>query len=92
MSLSVNKLNRDIFKDPTIDLEEVLRRLNLVVEQISDLFDQVSGDRIDNPRVVEYGDSQAEGETTTIFGQDGDGNPIQILLHDGIVVPSRGNL
>jgi len=50
----INRLDRDLFKDPEIPKEELHRRLNYLVETLYTMFSQVEGGTITNINVITY--------------------------------------
>lgn len=87
-----NLINRDLFKDSTMSKEEMCRRLTILVEQLYQCLQQISGEQLINVNVTYYEDQQKPDPTdpnnSTLKSQVGymfniAGEPVQVSFTRG---------
>ena len=80
-------LNTDLFRVNDLPQAELLRRLQLFVEQLQTKLKQIEGSLLENSNVVTYGNSNVEtGRTVVRVGFDVDGNTVNLEFVDGKLV------
>jgi hypothetical protein len=84
----INRLDRDLFKDPKISQEELFRRLNALVETLYDIISQTSGGTIINTHVTTYAGTTdtTTGITITRVVFDVNGNTVEAKFENGKLI------
>ncbi len=83
----INRIDRDLFKDPNISKEELCRRLTYLVETLYTIISQAEGSIIVSPNITTYNYVESgTGLTINRIVFDLDGQTIEAKFENGKLV------
>lgn len=84
----INRLDRDLFKDPKISTEELFRRLTELVETLYEIIAQTSGNTLTNPNIRTYSvtTDTSTGITVTRIVFDTEGHTVEAVFSAGKLI------